>query len=402
MPRLERVKRGIKEFIEIWYEDNVIITRKGKVGSYPFATRKYFKDSEIMQHNFTQKVTSRADQGWTVVSESIQYALPQSMVLPRNKSLESIIQKNPEDKEAWLVYADWLSTQGDSRGEIITLFYLLNELPKTTKNQAKYTLYQYKINNLSFLEPELLQKLLYEGNIEEIKLVWKKGFIQEASFGVDKHFNKIITYFMQSNACLFLQRLNLDIQFNALNISNILENHNNLKLLRLYIKKEVAIAPFHAPYLKILEIYLGYGANCLITGYFPEVSILKIFPHFNVYALFFVEEHLSYTLTRLLDTKIFPKLTKLCIKIRSHDLPTLLLALERTVLIEKIEILVIEKQYLDTVLFEQLTDFLKLAPRFYKLKQLKINAINEKDIKSLYQAFGKDKVIVNFKAGEDW
>lgn len=47
--------------------------------------------------------------------------------LPRNQELEQNLFKNSEDREAWLVYADWLQSQGDFRGEIITLA----QLPKT-------------------------------------------------------------------------------------------------------------------------------------------------------------------------------------------------------------------------------------------------------------------------------
>ncbi len=41
--------------------------------------------------------------------------------MPRNPSLEAAAFANPDDHDAWRVYADWLQAQGDPRGELISL-----------------------------------------------------------------------------------------------------------------------------------------------------------------------------------------------------------------------------------------------------------------------------------------
>ncbi len=40
---------------------------------------------------------------------------------PRNPVLERAIWKKPDDLDAWMVYSDWLQSQGDPRGEIIAI-----------------------------------------------------------------------------------------------------------------------------------------------------------------------------------------------------------------------------------------------------------------------------------------
>src|SRR5687768_14455004 len=46
-----------------------------------------------------------------------------------NPDLEARIHANPDDREAYLVYADWLTEQGDPRGELITVQAKLADHP---------------------------------------------------------------------------------------------------------------------------------------------------------------------------------------------------------------------------------------------------------------------------------
>jgi uncharacterized protein (TIGR02996 family) len=93
-------------------------------------------------------------------------------------SLESILLENPDNAEAWLVYADYLQQQGDVRGELIALEH------QGAYKQAKAILEQNKalwLKNTdgtpagrSFLENWLLQS-------SEAILGWKYGFLQSIS-----------------------------------------------------------------------------------------------------------------------------------------------------------------------------------------------------------------------------
>lgn len=49
------------------------------------------------------------------------YLHPAPPDAPRNPALEKVILDNPDDKGGYLVYADWLTQQGDPRGELIVV-----------------------------------------------------------------------------------------------------------------------------------------------------------------------------------------------------------------------------------------------------------------------------------------
>ena len=42
-------------------------------------------------------------------------------IVERGEQFEARIRRNPEDLDAWLVYADWLSDRGDERGKHIAV-----------------------------------------------------------------------------------------------------------------------------------------------------------------------------------------------------------------------------------------------------------------------------------------
>lgn len=56
-----------------------------------------------------------------MAKEKPTYLEPAPPDAPRNPALERVILDNPEDKGGYLVYADWLTQQGDPRGELIVV-----------------------------------------------------------------------------------------------------------------------------------------------------------------------------------------------------------------------------------------------------------------------------------------
>src|SRR5450432_1620723 len=55
------------------------------------------------------------------------------VAVARNEEFERRLVDHPDDRETWTVYADWLESQGDPRGELIALELRFRE----TKNDAK-------------------------------------------------------------------------------------------------------------------------------------------------------------------------------------------------------------------------------------------------------------------------
>jgi uncharacterized protein (TIGR02996 family) len=56
-----------------------------------------------------------------MAKEKPLYLEPVPPDAPRNAALERVILDNPDDKAGYLVYADWLTQQGDPRGELIVV-----------------------------------------------------------------------------------------------------------------------------------------------------------------------------------------------------------------------------------------------------------------------------------------
>jgi uncharacterized protein (TIGR02996 family) len=56
-----------------------------------------------------------------MAKEKPTYLEPAPPDAPRNPELERVIADNPDDKGGYLVYADWLTQQGDPRGELIVV-----------------------------------------------------------------------------------------------------------------------------------------------------------------------------------------------------------------------------------------------------------------------------------------
>ena len=95
---------------------------------------------------------------------------------PRNPALEAAIANDPFDREAYLVYADWLEGQGDPRAQLIAL----QCSPHPEQHAGKAVRKLLADHQKYFLEP-----LARFGKA----VVWKYGFIHSVSFndGIGRH-----------------------------------------------------------------------------------------------------------------------------------------------------------------------------------------------------------------------
>jgi uncharacterized protein (TIGR02996 family) len=80
------------------------------------------------------------------------------------RALEERLRRHPEDAESWLVYADWLSEQGDARGELIGL-----EHRRMTSETT------------AFLEQHRDEWSIAEAP-PQAELTWRSGFVVSAAF----------------------------------------------------------------------------------------------------------------------------------------------------------------------------------------------------------------------------
>ncbi len=168
----------------------------------------------------------------------------------RNAGIEATIKQQTSNLDAWLVYADWLQSHGDPRGEIIPLEVMLQRNQATDPTQVRYQLATLYRQNVQQWVSEI------DFNPLQIRFNWKFGFINkvqilpEANEGsIIKLFKSGISDFITSvkfknnnfnclNRCIHSKSLNsiqdLDLSENRLDmIPEILSGFPQLKSLNL-------------------------------------------------------------------------------------------------------------------------------------------------------------------------
>ncbi|MBT3221266.1 MAG: TIGR02996 domain-containing protein [Proteobacteria bacterium] len=141
-------------------------------------------------------------------TEPVTSEIP-SMPSPReasNRELEAIVLANPTDPGGYLVYADWLQTQGDPRGELIAAEYALTQ---TTDHQKLVALRQ----RVADLKQQHSSRLF--GNLagdKRVELKWELGFIHQARISnllVGRHGFELLENLLALDSARFLQSLYL-------------------------------------------------------------------------------------------------------------------------------------------------------------------------------------------------
>ncbi|MFT3709663.1 MAG: TIGR02996 domain-containing protein [Archangium sp.] len=97
--------------------------------------------------------------------------------MARDPALEAKLIDNPADHAAYLVYADWLQSHGDLRGELIKLQH------EGKEDEANELI---EANSDAFLGALKHYRTTFDGT-EEDGLEWKRGFIKKATFSYDNN-----------------------------------------------------------------------------------------------------------------------------------------------------------------------------------------------------------------------
>ncbi|MEZ4234955.1 MAG: WGR domain-containing protein [Myxococcota bacterium] len=120
MPRYEFVEGSSSKFWEIERDGNTFTVRYGKIGTDGQTSTKSFDSPEKTQKEYDKMIASKTKKGYQLV-ESVERA-PEA---GSNPALEQAILDDPAfseggSKDRWLVYADWLQSQDDPRGALIS------------------------------------------------------------------------------------------------------------------------------------------------------------------------------------------------------------------------------------------------------------------------------------------
>jgi uncharacterized protein (TIGR02996 family) len=126
-----------------------------------------FADDEQLEQLLVQFWDGVSSGEATLASSRLQ--APSS---PHHEALEAAIRKNPEDRQLYAVYADWLEEQGDPLGRLIRLHLEVEQRPKQTQPRAVFGAYLRKHRNalLGDIAPYL----------DRVAISWRAGFIYSA------------------------------------------------------------------------------------------------------------------------------------------------------------------------------------------------------------------------------
>lgn len=111
--------------------------------------------------------------------------------LLRNPDLESVILDDPLDPDAWLVYGDWLESQGDPRGELVAVQARLARNPgEPALMAAQRQLFARHGDMLleglhDYLQPGVNEDGSRHGPL--LRISWEFGFIWTAAITRDGH-----------------------------------------------------------------------------------------------------------------------------------------------------------------------------------------------------------------------
>lgn len=175
--RLEFVggKRG--KFWEIRQEGKVVTMRQGRVGSEGKITRKELASPEQAQAEVDKQISAKLEKGYTQPGAAPTAAVTPGAPLPArqaaNSELEAAMLQDPDDEEASMVYADWLQTQGDVRGELAVIQQRLQREPgnRSLKKQEARLLEEHTEHFLGQLKD-------LDDMLEDVE--WQMGFIRKA------------------------------------------------------------------------------------------------------------------------------------------------------------------------------------------------------------------------------
>src|ERR1043165_1674592 len=96
-----------------------------------------------------------------------------AMVAARNADLEAAIVADPEDEGPYLVYADWLQSRGDPRGELIVVQHARGPAWAKLRIRERELLSRYRD---ALLGPAALHH-------DARHFDWRRGFIDRMSAG---------------------------------------------------------------------------------------------------------------------------------------------------------------------------------------------------------------------------
>ncbi len=235
MPRFEYQDKKSHKFWEIEQNGKKLEIRYGKVGSEGQKLVKKLGSNMLANSEYNKLIKAKKKKGYTKAKKKPSAPIP---TFPRDPKQESEIEKSSRDVDQYLVYADWLESQGDPRGQLIEVQARLLEEPddKALKNLErslfkKHTEHFFGPSHEEESDAESIPKRNKRTKAELNSglppiywsfdfftcMTWFCGYVQHLHFGTGFYEDgksgedcvKFLEQFLQNPSARFIQRLTL-------------------------------------------------------------------------------------------------------------------------------------------------------------------------------------------------
>lgn len=217
MVRLEFKEGTSNKFWELALDDAKYKVRWGRIGTNGQEKLFSFPSSLKAKTEADKLIAEKKKKGYVeIAAEGKAKKAKPAKVVPtsRNPSLEKTIAKSPDDVDGYLVYADWLTANGDPRGELIAVQHELSKLDPTERKGPKG-------KALAKREGEILRKNdRFMGDIPTklVQPTWRWGFFDSVKFKNDEDWMEdevdvagIVKKTFDLPVCAFLNHLRIGV-----------------------------------------------------------------------------------------------------------------------------------------------------------------------------------------------
>tara|TARA_R110002096_G_scaffold42143_3_gene113531 strand:- start:9799 stop:11220 length:1422 start_codon:yes stop_codon:yes gene_type:complete len=134
MPRYEFCDEKSKKFWEIIRSGNEVTACWGRIGTDGQTKTKSFDDEAAASKDYEKQIAGKAKKGYALAEggddEAAAAAVTQGV---SNPDLEAVIRAAPDDSDGYLVYGDWLQSEGEALGELVPIQHALASNPGDKK-----------------------------------------------------------------------------------------------------------------------------------------------------------------------------------------------------------------------------------------------------------------------------
>jgi uncharacterized protein (TIGR02996 family) len=191
--RYEFSEGASNKFWEITLEGKRVNTTYGRIGTEGKTTLKELGSAAQARKEHDKLVAAKVKKGYAPVGGG---AADGGATAARDPKLEATLIAEPDNLDAYLVYADWLQTQGDPRGELVTVQHGLQGKSGAAATKLKKA--QTKLladHGVHFVPPRLAQMLAkplpkekwrkWHVETSFCKIAWRCGFIHDATLACE-------------------------------------------------------------------------------------------------------------------------------------------------------------------------------------------------------------------------